>query len=899
MKRYFISLIQLSLLFAMTLNGVHAMTQDEDSSKDIIDHMGFDPEIKFQKKLSLDGAIKTSLYNLASVEHLLRQKPQYDELKRVLDLPDLNGIFFLNKLGINLPRGFSQVDRLFLLEILDNNNLERIWAGYSMQLSTDTILENAQGYHEFTRYQFEGYRYYSFRLENKKDCKLYAPIYFYLDDKSIIIADEHLIKKVLTNQSATNYWPQRTVRTLLHSFDIPLVSQYKKYGQGLIKHINFNHGIEVVKALNYQVTKTSKNEVKITMKLAVENNDQVSFLHDELTKLHAEVLKAAHKIRNQDIVNFIKSIKLTNNQDSVEAIAIVSQQVFEFLDLNLIASFSDILEVFPQVVFDYDEMLDRITNEDLENNPVTYREGDYKFRTDFREMDFKNSLQQDADFDTGLEIVEINQLAQDDDRLSITVRLSPYAPIDLAWQYRYLDFNIEGVNTTEQAIDLTPTCGTKPLSPAVTLDNKRFIEQTVTLPQGISHRDLHDVTTKVSMDIPQKVKKITLTKADINKTIELKLGSFRPTERFTLLSLHPSSFTYNYTHTLGGLIEVKALNKKGEQLDINGSGTRRSQYPDGLKRLRLTQYAEGKIDLLELYYVAQFDGRTDSWLHQVKTSIVKKSSAEPSQQPILKPVSYQALKDKYYDLKQQQWQPLAIDDFFESDLANWPKAQAGPFEVYLEEIAQKWHNDIRLKFYIKSPFEPIFAQTLNSFELIIDQVTLSTGEIIKRPTSSKLKDLGKNSNQPKLSTSGPYLKWYFSADFRQMGERSSDHSTAYLGIDIDLGKFKSLKARAILTLPEELTTVTVEQLFVGDIIKTSDVEYRVEKYQDGQFHLRLNKGKKNLIQLRAKNTKDGHYVELRTELAGDILMIEPLAEQEQYEFIIATKNHSSEYLIEF
>lgn len=826
---------------------------------------------QFREKLSIDGVVNTSFHNLSEIKKYEKIMLDFSREEQLAELSRSDAAFFLSKLYIDITDESAKINELYTFEVFDQDYPKSVWAAYGDSIDYEFVLDKAENYDEFQKLSVNDVNYYSFRLKDPDSGELYSPLYFFIDSNCVVITGyEDILKEILTSDNENNYWPNVNDK-VFHSINIVDFHLYREYGEGFISAVDFDNSLKYITSFDYTFSRSFTGKVVFDAKFTGEDSDKVSKIKEELDKLKLEIIESVARVKNEDMSKFCNSLKISSKGSSVMAKVTVPVSILNMLRYNLINSFSDLLDVYPDIYFDFgdNEVVD--TPDYLAEELIEYKET-YNYRQDFEEFPY-DSPYNTARLETRVEISEIGY-TEDGKHLYITVGLTPMAGKELNWQYRYLDFGIKSVTTDFGNVNFSEEYGIDRLPSDKTVGESGYIEQTIVLPEGVKHSDIRDIVTRFTFLEPKEVQKITVTKSDINKTIELGSGYF------TLLSLD-RSFVYNFRDKNDSLIEVRALNSKGEALYSSGGGSSWIKYPNGLKTNRISPAVEGNTQSIELYYVSKFEKSHIDMPHAVAADFSDLKEKKDSDVEQFKVVPFNP--NDYPS-------PLPVDNFFESGIDSWPSASSGSFDIYLRGLSEQW--ELALDLYIKAPDHPVFRTSLSSFELIIDEITTNSGDIIKRPDMETIKKWEKENN-----TFDKDFSWTMAGPFLSTGKYSVLRNTLNVGIDSSYGGLKSFKGHVVFALPTSAKKIRVEKLLVGDTIESGNIKLQVEKFEGGKYHLKIVKGLKKLVQVRAIDPDSEVYKELEVDLLGDILKVDPVSMHEEYEFTISTKN--SEYRYNF
>lgn len=824
---------------------------------------------EFTEKLSIDGVIKTTVYNLSTIKNFEDTVLKYSKEEQLGRISGTNAAYFLGKLHLNITDESANIEQMYAFDVFDEEYSKSVWAAYGKSINQEYIIDKAENYDEFNRLSIGDTTYYSFRLKKSETGELYAPLFFYVDYSCVIITGyEDILKKILTNSVTRSYWAKEN-KNLFHSVNIVDFSLYREHGEGLIQGVDVENSFKYIKSLKYSFTKSITGKVLLDIQFSGENSEHAVKIKEELEKLHLEIIESISRVKNEDMTKFSKSIKISSKNSTIMVNVIIPKSILDILRFNLINSFTDLLDVFPDILYDFGESEAREVNDVLSKDLIEYKEK-YEYRRDFIELP-SASTYNSARLETRVEISEIGYL-EDGKNLYITVKLTPMANKELSWQYKYLDFGIKHVSSNTGYIEFSEEFGVDRLPSSKTVGENGVIEQTIVFPQGIKHSDIREITTLFTFLEPKELKKITINKDDVKKTIELGSG------HFTLLNLD-KSFTYNFSDTRDSLIEVRPLNSKGEALDSMGGSSSWIKFPNGLKSSRLSPLIEGNTESIDIYYVSKFNSSKIDMPHAVAANFSDIQAKKDSNREPFKVMDYNPADNKT---------PLPIDDFFESNIENWPMANAGPFNLYLRGISDMF--ELELNLYIKSPDHPAYKDSLSGFELIIDEITTKRGDVISRPDAATLK-LWESEN----NTFNKDFNWTLTGPFYNRGDSTVLRSNLVVGISSKYRGLKTLTGHIVFTIPVSVTTLNIKNLLVGDIIEDPNLELKVIKYEAGKYHLKITKGQKNLVQIRAKDPDNNKYKVLVSNINGDILTVDAVSIHEEYELTVSTKNNSYEY----
>lgn len=891
----FICYTRLSILFVFLIISRSGICKDIKMDQTLIDHNSNNRISLFEQKLSIKNAITVSYLYLNGIQEyeIVDQKYNKDEIMTGLSL--YLGPYFMDKLGINYK---ESPDYLFALEILDkkNHRLGSLWAAYfeNSHIYVDDILEKAEKYDEFKEEEYKGIKYYSFRLKSRKSCKLYSPIYFYADEKSIVLGDKQDIKSVIDNKAEDNYWHSVKNRDILQQFVINDVHAYRELSSGFISDIDFTKPMELIRSVKYNLVKGQDKELHVHVDLYDRTNeekadaDALDGISNEVVRLKADLLEKIKSIHNVYLDDMVTAITVDQDNASVSVDFPVSNEVCYFFDENLVNNVQEFIAAFPQLLGDESFDVDREyqpKEEDIVENPVIYKDS-YRDK-DFSSNELKDTYLRGFEMSTALGVKEIAYTDAEKNQLYIRVQLKGMASAALKWMYKYVELEpVSVINNAGETISEQGDCGPYRAGNHVVLGKHNQVTQTVLLKKGVRPEDVMEVNGSAAIKFPSSVRKIILTREDVGKNIEL-LG-----QKLKLVSLKDSEFSYYLSGKGDSLIEIRPLNEKGDVLYVRGQDKRSNTFPDGFNKLRMTHYVEGKIDSLELYSVDHF--MTSSHGYGLKADVRKDEESKAINLPNIEAFTYADIRGKYYDSESGSWQSPPVDSFYKKDLEKWNGADAGPFRIYLKD--DHGSSEINARFYVLAPVLSIFDQSMSTMEIIIDDVETRDGQHLSRPSDEEILEQEKDR---RVSYNGnTKINWNIHVKLHNDGETNSANEVALLGIKKRGEEFKHLNARAIIHIPESLTEIEKDTLNVGDGFKQQGVDYEVTKYVEGNYYLSLNNGAEKLVNIRAK--RDNTYVELELKRErNNIVKIPVLGPGEKYEFIIANKVHTEEIKMHF
>lgn len=893
------------VLITLLLNAYTALAnKSQGLSMTIIDHDKNSRVEEFEKKLSIKNATSFSYTNLMRLVSL--QWIQLDLLKgeELTSMYDYQGPYLMGLLGIDF---ILDIELLYSIELINKHkgeeHIESVWAGYleHSRLNTTRILDKAKSYDDFKEIKVGDFTVYSFRTRNRENCKLYYPIHFYLDEHSIIIGDLKDLKAILLNTSKENLRENsKNKATLSHTF-ISKLQKYKGLTNGVLQSVDFNAPLETISSIDIRVEKSETDLLILKIKFSQEESTaDIDYLIAEINKQNKKMRKNLKRLNNPDksiLLKLLDSIVTEKTESTVTFKIIITKELFYLFDDNLITGIESFIMSFPELLdngINFDNLEDvRKVPEDILKKPTLYKEK-YRESSDMPATENKNDHYLHSGLGSKMGINKIWYIDKDETQLAFSFTLKSELPSNVEWARKFITFHTPEIKAFGGKPDIQQDlkCGDYRLDTPITFGESFKIEQHSALLKNKKHSEVKSISGSVGIAMPAEVKSKIFTKKDIGNNTSLNKYYFK------LLSIKKNSFSYVETGMLDTIIEYRPLNKKGEPLVMHASSLRKHEYANGLKRKKMTRYASGIVDSIQVFYVDRF--RTENHSAWISPTIVKMNEPPTGNVGEVSSISYSKLKEKYFNESKNSWNTLGDSNDFEKQIQDgkWIKKQIGHYELYIEND-YSCLSEICFKFKLHAPKEKLFENSTGLLTLTINEVKTDSGKIYKRPTD---KERIKQEENRYVSYNGlTNINWFVTPKFSDVGTHLSSSSVALVGINEEKGEsFKSFKGVVKVKMPESLEVIDVERLFVGDEIKAAELKYKVIRYENGRFYIRFDKGAEQFIGVQAVNqyTKELRSLRVKFE-AEDVISVDTIHYKEMYRFTISNKVNVEEFPISF
>ncbi len=872
----------------------------------IIDHEAKDRVELFEKKMSLaSGVISYSFTNIS--ESSIFEQTILD-IQAIDTLPSIygyNGPYFMSELGINITdvTHSNYLSHVYSVELIKQNKngeyLDSIWGGYSEfpSLKTDRILEKAKTFDDFKETKVGDYTIYSFRFVNEEDCTLYQPIYFYIDERSIVIGEFDDVKSVLLNKSETSLWEQKyNIKNTYHLTHIVDLQKYRTLTSGFIGSLDYDTALDNILSAEVKIEKGTDTIYTLTLNTG-EESLTTETIYAELKKQLDDLanrLENAKQAEGRELAKILKSLLIEKESDHLTLKASVPNEILTFFYDNLISDIESFIMTFPSVLVDAgmdfsDDSDDREEEDSIIEDLASYKEKYYMWEFSSEATD---DLYQALSPGLVSGTKKVWFVDKEEQQLGIALELINQIPSNLKWVGNYIDFMSPNLrSSSNEEISVDKNCGDFRTDDSTNLGENRSITRSILLDKNKTHRDIESISGNMLINFPTEISSKHFTREDVGKRVQLNHANFK------LLELAKHSFSYMQSGLNDPILEIRALNKDGQALYINGNSKRSDQLPNGLKRKTMTHYVRGNIESLEVYYVDRFMRQPTGY--RLPAEFRHPELLEHTSSKQISPVTLSEMEDRYFDNEKDHWNSIESSGYIKSRIESgkWDKIELNaPFEIYLSK--DHGNSEVVLDFIILTPHEEIFQTSSTSMTLNINEVKLDDGTIHKRPTAEEKLEIENNRH---FSFNGiTSINWDIHPVFDEEDSYFHDREYALLGINQQNAKLKSFSGDVSLKLPEEINFVDIESIFVGDTIKGDGFEAKVIKFEDNKFYMRFINGGDKLVSVRAKNEYDETYRNLEPSFDHEgLVAFNRLGRNEICQFSYAKKMNIKKFKIDF
>ncbi|NIS09268.1 MAG: hypothetical protein GWO07_11005 [Candidatus Dadabacteria bacterium] len=319
-------------------------------------------------------------------------------------------------------------------------------------------------------------------------------------------------------------------------------------------------------------------------------------------------------------------------------------------------------------------------------------------------------------------------------------------------------------------------------------NNTAYVSKTIRLITETSLKDIDKVIGKVSFTVPSKVKKIPVT---------LKKGTVveHNDMRFYLSSIKQQSISYQISGDKDKLLEVRALNDKGQTLQSSFGSS--SSY-------RNVKSFRGNVQGLEIYvldnkteFERNFELKAED-IFKVKYNEEKNTLPVLVEPGIVKKSRWKNLASKKISLATLNYYKMPITDRNKDIVAVHTHS---PILITAEhKFNQKWYSQPMLQVYM--PFIGELNKNLSALEV---HITKPLNEKTKKEFT-KFTEI----RAPQSTKTGEYVTSY--------SHKDSPYMVDQIGIDLDLEtgtKIETLEGKLTFRLPQKVTRTEVELSEIG------------------------------------------------------------------------------------
>ena len=326
-------------------------------------------------------------------------------------------------------------------------------------------------------------------------------------------------------------------------------------------------------------------------------------------------------------------------------------------------------------------------------------------------------------------------------------------------------------------------------------NDNAYVSKTIRLVPETSFKDLDRVVGKVSFTIPTRVKKIPVT---------LKRGTVVEHNgmRFYLSSIKQQSISYQVSGDKDKLLEVRALNSKGQTLRFDSSTSISNRNVKNFK---------GDVKGIEIYVLEkqvkherEFELKAED-IFEVRYNEEKKILPILVEPGVVKKSKWKRLKSEnislstlyYYGRPLKQRDGKIIDEY-----------KSGPLIItHAHKYNDKWSNQPSLQIYM-----PFFAELVGNLSALEVHIT----DPLNQKTQKEFKDFVKISAGQNTET-GEYVASY--------SYKESPYIVKNIWIDLDLEtgtKIQTLDGKLTFRLPQKISRTQIELSEIGKPININE-----------------------------------------------------------------------------
>ncbi len=392
---------------------------------------------------------------------------------------------------------------------------------------------------------------------------------------------------------------------------------------------------------------------------------------------------------------------------------------------------------------------------------------------------------------------------------------------------------------------------------------------------GADPRALQSVSGRVQLRLPTRTDVVTLRHPAPGAEVE-KHGA-----TFTVTKVQGGSVGYQITGARGRVLDVRALNGKGQPLASSSSFSSDFLFGDGLSGQK--NYS-GVVDRLEITFATEEKAVEFPFILTDFSFAGRPGGGPLDKTPPFRPYSLEALR------RDSSRKPLRSRTMPEPPRAT---ALLEPFELSLDKV-QPFYA-LRLDFTLRSPEAPNFQPAFTVGELRLTRLGLRNGAVILPPPAGAA-----------TAATAAGSNWDRAVRFTSAAKDGvlSTSVSFYIDTDARPEDLKSVQGSLTMNFPRAFDTLALEDLTVGRQAKQRDLtatvvartrkSLTIETNKDGErvYYIRLLGGDGQPLAFTGPNITAGPDGAWRFELS-------PLGQPARAEVIVARELERKVYPMAF